>query len=363
MKHRHRFIRNLEVWTYLEIFLVSAIASILGIRAFLKLTGYPKLEGGGLHIAHMLWGGLLMLSAIVILLTFLSKESQRLASILGGVGFGAFIDEVGKFVTSDNNYFFEPAVALIYVSFVLTFLVIHTIHTRWKHSDEEYLINALREMEQVALHDLDDEEKKRTLHYLERSDPAHPLVAALKQLVTKVNPIPTPSPGLWSQGKHSLRSFYARIAGLPGFPTAIAVFFIVRLAFTLAYGLALVFSAGFQWERLLDLRILQGISRRLPELSFVDVAQLAASSLAGIYTVLGVVRIRRSRLAAFEMFERSVLVSIFLTQVFRFYQEQFGALLGLLIDILILVAVRFVIEQERLVTAMSGEKAAEPKRL
>ncbi|MCW5980017.1 MAG: hypothetical protein KIT09_18185 [Bryobacteraceae bacterium] len=32
---------------------MSAVAAILSIRLFLELTGYPKLGGGGLHIAHM----------------------------------------------------------------------------------------------------------------------------------------------------------------------------------------------------------------------------------------------------------------------------------------------------------------------
>jgi hypothetical protein len=51
----------------LDTFLVSAIAAIVVIRIFLEATGYPQL-GGGLHIAHVLWGGLGMLVAIVLLL-------------------------------------------------------------------------------------------------------------------------------------------------------------------------------------------------------------------------------------------------------------------------------------------------------
>lgn len=61
----------------------------------------------------------------------------------------------------------------------------------------------------------------------------------------------------------------------------------------------------------------------------------------------GILRIKRSRFYAYRMFERSILVSIFLTQVFSFYNEQFSALIGLLLNVAMLVALRFMIDRER----------------
>ena len=88
------------------------------------------------------------------------------------------------------------------------------------------------------------------------------------------------------------------------------------------------------------------ISGRMETLDFVDWARLASSLVSGCLVFAGVVLIRKSRLAAFKMFERSIMVSIFFTQVFVFYEEQFGALVGLFIDLMILVALRFVIYSE-----------------
>ena len=72
-------VRDSEGAEILEALLVSAITALLGIRAFLALTGYPQLGGDGLHIAHMLWGGALMLGALILLTGFWNPSVRMLA--------------------------------------------------------------------------------------------------------------------------------------------------------------------------------------------------------------------------------------------------------------------------------------------
>ena len=127
MKGNAPFVRNLDAFYYAEVFLVCAVSAILGIRLFLHMTGYPQIGGSSLHIAHMLWGGLLMLVSIIMLMAFIGRRAELWAAVLGGAGFGTFIDEVGKFVTSDNNYFFEPSVAIMYVVMVLVVLALAAV--------------------------------------------------------------------------------------------------------------------------------------------------------------------------------------------------------------------------------------------
>src|SRR5665648_665309 len=118
-----RLARDADLGALLETFFVVACTTVLVIRTQLWATNYPQLGGGGLHIAHLLYGGIFMVIAIGLLLIFLNRSIRRPAAVIGGVGFGFFIDELGKFITSDNNYFFAPAAALIYLIFIGMYMI------------------------------------------------------------------------------------------------------------------------------------------------------------------------------------------------------------------------------------------------
>jgi hypothetical protein len=62
--------------------------------------------------------------------------------------------------------------------------------------------------------------------------------------------------------------------------------------------------------------------------------------------VLGLVRLGRDRLSAYRWFERALLISILLTHVFIFVESQFGAVFGVGLDILLLLAVRSMLHVE-----------------
>ena len=165
-------VRNLQAGQLRETFLVSAVASLLAVRFFLSLTGFPKVGGGGLHIVHMLWGGGLMVTGLLFLLAYLGERIRRIAAVIGGVGFGLFVDELGKFISSDNNYFYRPAIALIYAVFVLFFLRLRTFERHRLASEDVFLANALVLLQDAAIHDLNPKEKTLLLHWLRSSGDA-----------------------------------------------------------------------------------------------------------------------------------------------------------------------------------------------
>ncbi len=344
---RHIFLRNYEAWGHLEMLLVSAVAAVLTIRLFLELTDYPQVGGAGLHIAHMLWGGLFMLTSIFMLLSYLGKTFDRWAAVAGGLGFGIFIDEIGKFVTADNDYFFRPAISLMYVCFVFLFLAMHAVHARPRYSQREYLMNALQKLEDLVMHDLDPDERRQVLALLKRSDPDDPLVRNLRQVLTQAQLVPPRRPGLSHRVRRLLRRLYRRIACLPQFPKIVILVFVVQLLLKLAYVSAIVFLAGFGRTAVSVQAVFGWVMGRIENLTFADYAQLVSSLLSGFFVLLGVIAIRHSRAKAFQLFEQSLLVSIFLTQVFSFYREQFFALIGLIFNIALLVVTRYVQRQER----------------
>src|SRR6266511_699235 len=138
----------------LDTVLVCAVGTILLIRTELWLTNYPQLGGHGLHIAHLLWGGLAMLIAIGILVSFLGPFARQVGAVLGGLGLGFFIDELGKFVTSDNNYFYKPTAAIIYIFFIVFFLIARALQRRRELTPREYLVNALELAKDGAVRDM-----------------------------------------------------------------------------------------------------------------------------------------------------------------------------------------------------------------
>jgi hypothetical protein len=135
--------RSIEIGELLDTFLVCSVAMILVIRLQLYLTNYPQLGGHGLHIAHVLWGGLLMMVAIVVAVSFITRTARQVAAVVGGIGFGFFIDELGKFITEDVNYFYKPTAALIYIIFIGMWLSFRALQRHRGFSQRKYLVNAI----------------------------------------------------------------------------------------------------------------------------------------------------------------------------------------------------------------------------
>lgn len=318
----------------LELFLVSAVVTILVVRLFLELTGYPQVGGSVLHIAHVLWGGLLMAIGIIILFTLLGKKAEALGTLAGGIGFGLFIDEVGKFVTTDNDYFFQASVAIMYVVFVFLYLASRWLLTSSFYSETEYLVNSINEMRELPIGVATEEERHLVLYYLEKCGSGNQLAGKLHEIVTITATGAAGKPGPLLRLRARLFDGYRNLTAKRWFMPAIKAFFILQFVGSLGMVLTLLLDPG-------------EILSQFDEFGFSDWAVVASTVVSAIFIALGVLSLRRSRLEAFRMFERSVLVQILVGQLFLFYKDEFSAIPGFVFYLLLLLALRFIIERER----------------
>jgi hypothetical protein len=328
---RHQ-VRSVEIGELQDTFLVSAVAMILVIRLQLWLTNYPQLGGGKLHIAHLLWGGVFMLIALGMLLSFLGRSLRAPAAIVGGIGFGFFIDELGKFITSDNDYFFKPTAALIYVIFIALFLITRAMQRRRGFTPREYLLNAMDLATDAARRDFDEREKRRALQLLDKADPRDPLVPPLRRLLQEIDAMPAPPPRWWTRRAVAARDWYFGVVRRPRFARAIGWVFVVWTVITIVQVVGLTFDVG----------------QTVRHLSFVNVCNLVSCLVAGGFVIAGVQQLGAGdRPAAYRRFDRALLVSIFVTQVFAFVESEFSAVFGLGLDLLLLVTLRAMMRGER----------------
>jgi len=139
---------------YMLLTLLSFAASVSATRLLLSVTNYPQIGGGQLHIAHVLWGGLLLYAAALLPLLFANRAVYNWGALMAGTGVGLFIDEVGKFITQQNDYFYPIAASIIYVLFLLSivlFLMVRqTAHTRGRDRLTQ-LFEEIYETQQSAL--------------------------------------------------------------------------------------------------------------------------------------------------------------------------------------------------------------------
>jgi hypothetical protein len=324
---RHLLIRRYEAGDLLESFMVSAVASLLLIRFFLKLTGYPQIGNEELHIAHLLWGGFFMLAAIVILLVWLSRLPLQLASVIGGVGFGMFIDELGKFITSDNDYFYQPTIALIYVTFVLLLLLFRALGRHAHPTPQTDLINAMELTKEAVIKDLDPEEKESALRLLSRCDPESPVVQSLRHLLLTAEPVPSVLPRPVAAVKNLLERLRREALIAPWFRHVLSWVVIVCVLLALVDGML-------------------GVRPDWRHISTAAWGQFSSSILIALLVVAGFVLMSRSRITALRFFNRGALISIFVTQVFAFYREQLKAMIGLGISIILWLALRATLREE-----------------
>ncbi len=296
-KQKNFFVRDTYGPQYGEVVLIMSVLTIVLVRIFLSLTGYPQVGNESLHIAHMLWGGLLMILSIVFLLNFVNSEIRWLSAFVGGIGFGLFIDELGKFLTSDNNYFFEPTFAIMYGIFLILFFLIKYMQGHTNYRQDEIEIS--KKLQDISPYKTD---------------------TYIYSTYTKIT------------GK--IDALLENIVESNWFIILVITYFVINAVISILIYLGTYIDIELYHPKFM--------------ITTPNIIEISATVGFTILTIIGSYKlIRRERVKAFIYFRYAVYLSIFVLQFFSFLHGQLSALFGLGLSIIILMSLNHFIEKNQ----------------
>ena len=151
------------------------------------------------------------------MLIYANRWVYRLGAILAGVGVGLFMDEVGKFITQNNDYFYPPAASIIYVFFLLVVIFYMEVRRPNRRDARSELYRVLDTFEEVLDRDLDGVERAELedrLHYIVQNAEHYEFSNLAEELLqfiqSKHIPIVQREQSWFARLLESLRSFEER---------------------------------------------------------------------------------------------------------------------------------------------------------
>lgn len=327
-------VRREKAQTYILVSLVSFAGTVVLTRLFLEITGYPQIGRGELHIAHVLWGGLILFVAALFPLIFANQWALTVSSVLSGVGIGLFIDEVGKFITRDNDYFFPPAAPIIYAFFLLTVLVYIRVRRPHNHDARQELYQILEGLGEVLDHDLDPSERSALEHrLLSVSDSVeYPNLANLAQALlafTRIEALKTVEPqhGWLARVKNKTKQLESTLFTQHFVKTGL-IFGLLFVGAFAWYEYGLFFFAGLGQgsfiESIVMIGIERGVVRSTPGASWFLV-HLLFQGLVGLFAVISslLLVLRRER-EALDFGTACMVLSLTAVNLLAFFVDQFS---------------------------------------
>ena len=326
-KRIHSVVRRDLAENYLLISLVACVVTVISVRIFLQLTGFPQIGDDVLHFAHALWGGLLLFAAAILPLAFANRWVLKISALLSGIGIGLFIDEVGKFITQTNDYFFPPALSIIY-GFILLGVFEYLYFKRpYQKDPRTAMYHALEELHEALDSDLDVEEAAQieTHLVLAKQSDKEEIVSLANSIASYLQKekhrLLAAKHSLWKRSVISIDKFGIRL-GRHVYRNIISGLLILWLAFVIGYITSLALA-----NTNLDSQVLQW-----------------RGALIGIQSVVGVLMIiaiffwlTRNEKLGLKFAVTGFLLSLVALQLLHFYISQFSAITSTLLQLILLV--------------------------
>lgn len=327
MKNEHKknqsIVRRYHAENYMLTSLVTFCVTVIFIRVGLQLTGFPQIGNDILHIAHALWGGLLLFIAVLLPLVFANRWAFETSAFLSGIGIGLFIDEVGKFITQTNDYFFPPALSIIYGFFLLiVFIYLYFFRRPHPQDPRKAMYHVFEGLQDALDGDLDSQEAtriERQLVIAKESDRAEVVVLAnaiSNYLQKEKRYLVAVEPNYWDRIISRVDTFGSRL-GRRLHRAIISILLILWVIFAIAYIFVLV-----QGDANLNIQVLQWRSALI-------VIQVAVSCLM-IAALQAWLSKNEERGLKFGIW--GFLLSLVALQTLYFYLSQFSAITSTLVQ-------------------------------
>jgi len=319
-------VRRNNAESNLLISLVAFAVTVIVTRIFLQLAGFPQLGNDILHFAHALWGGLILIIAAYLPLAFTNKRIIKFSALLSGVGIGLFIDEIGKFITQSNDYFFPPALSLIYGFFLITVFVYLFFRKSHKESPRKAMYHILEELQDAIDGDLDTAEAARiedllTLARESKQEEILSLADVVSSYMKKEKRnLIAAEPTYWKRLSKRIESFGKRL-GRPLHRRMISIIMLLWVVVTVSYVVVL----------------LDGNANLLPQVLRWRSPLLFLQVLIGIILVIAALTwLLKKEETGLNFAVVAFLLSLIAVQTLYFYISQFSAITATLIQFIFL---------------------------
>lgn len=334
-----RIIRNVEFSRLFDSFFIAAISTILITRFYLEITGYPQISGDTLHISHLLPGALLMLLAILMMLAAVNRSVRDFSAVVSGIGFGLVWDELGKFITKNNDYFFQQAPGLIYLTFVGLYLAGRYIEQK-RLTQDEYISNVLDLLKDAAIKDLDQREYEHAKELMAHVSPRHTLYAPTVAMLEAVRPSPEREPLLIDKVIDRLVRPMRWLSQRGFFPQLV-------LTISIFYGIAAIFVAAFFLYGAVVGEYINNFRFALLGGDESNWIGALSALVSAIYVAIGTYQYRMGReVHAYRFFEVALLINIFVGEVVLFFKNPWVAMVGLAVTLTLLISLKVLMFEE-----------------
>jgi hypothetical protein len=334
-----------EAAGHLTLLVVAFVVTVTVTRVLLAATGYPRIGGSTFHLAHALWGGLLLVVAVVVQLLWANRWALRVAAVCAGVGVGLFIDEVGKFITTRNDYFFPLAAPIVYLAMVILGWIAFRARRRRDPTDRERLYDVLDGLQDLADGRLHSDRRAAIIAHLGhlRDEWDRPelreLSARLEEfLLSPVVTVLPPRPGLLQRARARLGRMERRVLPERWLRRILTAFLVVGTTVQLI-GIAVavvVLVHPASWKEQLD-EAVAGTELDRTLVGMVFVIQLSAAFVGfALFATALMSWFHRRRLRAIRIMVVTQLISLSLIDVVQSYVDQFGVLQQSVFDLVLL---------------------------